>query len=290
MNKILVLGSGGMAGHVICQYFASLDKYEMYNSALHPGIFSDSYILDAGKPEKVEALLDKIKPDIVINCIGLLTQESSDNIEDAIIINSYLPNFLSRAGHKLNFKLIHISTDCVFSGDDGAYDENAVRDGDTIYARTKILGEVINNRDITIRTSIVGPELKNNGTGLLHWFLNQTGEINGFENVFWSGVTTLELAKVIDECIIQNISGLYNLAPEKKISKYDLLCLFKEIWNKKNITINKSSEYKSDKSLCNTRKDFDFKVKDYKNMLQELHAWMQNYSFLYKQYIEIVLI
>ncbi|MCD4743900.1 MAG: hypothetical protein K8R67_15670, partial [Desulfobacteraceae bacterium] len=142
-------------------------------------------------------------------------------------------------------------------------------------------------RDITIRTSIIGPELKTKGAGLLHWFLNQNDEINGFENVLWTGVTTLELAKAIDECIKQNISGLYNLSSENKISKYELLDLFKEVWDKNNIIINRFPDYKSDKSLCNTRVDFDFKVKDYKTMLQELHEWMQNNSILYKQYLEI---
>ena len=103
--------------------------------------------------------------------------------------------------------------------------------------------------------------------------------------MLWTGVTTLELAKAIDECIKQNISGLYNLSSENKISKYELLNLIKEVWNKNNIMINRCSDYKSDKSLCNTRVDFDFKVNDYKKMLQELCEWMQSYSVLYKQYI-----
>ncbi|MCK5101108.1 MAG: sugar nucleotide-binding protein, partial [Desulfobacteraceae bacterium] len=219
MKRILVLGSGGMLGHMIYKYLISLNKYRIFHSALHPGIFDDEHIVDIREPDKVKILLDDIKPDIVINCIGILIKESSENIENAILINSYFPNLLSRIGRKLNYKTIHISTDCVFSGGDGNYTENFFRDGDTLYARTKILGEVINDYDLTIRTSIIGPELGQKGTGLLHWFLNQNGEINGFENVFWTGVTTLELAKAIDEFIKQEISGLYNLSSEKKISK-----------------------------------------------------------------------
>ena len=285
MKRILVLGSGGMAGHMIYQYLVSLNEHKIYHSALHSGVFDDEYIIDIREPDKVKILLDDVKPDIVINCIGLLIKESSENIEDAILINSYFPNLLSRLGRDLDFKMIHISTDCVFSGNDGNYAEDSFRDGNTLYARTKILGEVINDKDLTIRTSIIGPELKRNGTGLLHWFFKQNGEISGFENVFWAGVTTLEFAKAIDECIKQDINGLYNFSSDKKISKYDLLNLFKEVWNKKNIIINRCSDYKSDKSLCSNRVDFDFKVKDYKKMLQELHEWMQNYSAQYKQYI-----
>jgi dTDP-4-dehydrorhamnose reductase len=281
-----VLGSGGMAGHMVYNYLVSLNKYTIHHSALHSVTFDDAHILDVRNSDKVKIFISDIKPDIVINCIGVLIKESSDNIENAILINSYFPNFLSRLGRELNFKMIHISTDCVFSGNNGNYDENSFRDGDTVYARTKIIGEIINNRDITIRTSVVGPEIKQKGTGLLHWFLNQDGEIDGFDNVFWTGVTTLELAKAIDECIKYDITGLYNLVPERKISKYELLNLFKYVWSKQNIIIHRDPDSKSDKSLCNTRVDFDFKVKDYKIMLQELYEWMHNYRVLYKQYID----
>ncbi len=284
MEKVLVLGSGGMVGHMVYKYLEDKSNYEMYHSAMHPGGVEGAYIIDARDSKRVEAFLGDIKPDIVINCIGILLEASSRNIENAILINSYLPNLLSRTGRSLDYRLIHISTDCVFSGSDGNYTEDSFRDGDTPYARTKILGEIINDHDLTIRTSIIGPELKENGTGLLHWFLNQTGDVNGFENVFWTGVTTLELAKAIDELIRQDIRGLYNLASEKKISKYDLLNLFKEIWNKKDIRIKRYLDYKSDKSLCSIRKDFQFKVKEYRVMLEQLHEWMQNNTDLYKQY------
>lgn len=284
MKKVLVLGSGGMAGHVVNKYLISLGKYKVYNSAVRPGIFNNTYIMDVRESNKLKLYLNDLKPDIVINCIGILIEESSRNIEDAILINSYLPNFLSRIGKELSFKLIHISTDCVFSGKSGNYFENSFCDGDTTYARSKALGEIKNDRDLTIRTSIIGPELKKNGTGLLHWFLHQNGEINGFENAFWSGVTTLELAKAIEEFIIQDINGLYNLSPDKKISKYDLLNLFKKVWNKNSVTIKLYSDYKSDKSLCSNRKDFTFKVNDYKKMLQELQEWMQSNKNIYQQY------
>ncbi len=286
MKRILLLGSGGMVGHMVYKYLISLNKYEIIHSALHPGVFGDEHILDIRRSDRVRTFLEDIRADIVINCIGILIKESLENIENAILVNSYFPNFLSRLGNQLNYKTIHISTDCVFSGKDGNYTEDSFCDGNTLYAKTKILGEVINNRDVTIRTSVVGPELKQKGTGLLHWFLHQSGEIDGYENVFWTGITTLELAKAIDGFIEQKITGLYNLSSKKKISKYLLLNLFKEVWNREKVIINRNSEYKSDKSLSNTRIDFDFKVNNYKKMLQQLHLWMNNNSILYKQYIK----
>ncbi len=286
MKRILVLGSGGMAGHMIYKYLLSQNKYNIFHSVLYSTAFDNAYILDARERDEVKIFISDVEPDVIINCIGVLIQESSENIENAILINSYFPNFLSRLGREMRFKLIHISTDCVFSGETGDYDEESFRDGTTVYSKTKILGEIINDKDLTIRTSVVGPEIKKKSIGLLHWFLKQNGEINGFENVFWTGVTTLELAKAIDECIKQNITGLYNLSSGEKISKYELLNLFKEVWNKQDIIINRSSGYKSDKSLRNTRVDLNFKVRDYKRMLQELYEWMHSHKDLYKQYID----
>jgi len=286
MKKILVFGSGGMLGHMVYKYFISLNKYEIFHTGFSSAVFDNTHIIDIRRSDKVKKFLNEIKPDIVINCIGLLIKDSSDNIEDAILVNSYFPNLLSRLGSELNFKLIHISTDCVFSGNRGNYNENSFRDGNTIYARTKILGEVINDKDLNIRTSVIGPELKPNGTGLLHWFLNQQKEVNGFENVFWTGVTTLELAKAINAFIDQDIRGLYNFSSGAKISKFDLLNLIKEVWNKNKIFINRDSDHKSDMTLCNNRVDFDFKINNYRNMLKELYLWMNNNRDLYTQYME----
>jgi len=129
----------------------------------------------------------------------------------AVWFNSYFPQLLASFGKKYNFKLIHISTDCVFSGKEGGYKEDSFKNGIGFYAQSKALGEVVNSKDLTFRTSIVGPELKPDGIGLFHWFMNQAGAISGFTEVFWTGVTTIELAKAINEAIIQELTGLYHL-------------------------------------------------------------------------------
>lgn len=279
MKKILVLGVLGMAGHIMAEYLDALDDYQVYGIARSDGRYVTKKI-DVLDFTGVESYLNEIKPDVVINCIGMLVQQSKNDISTAILINSYLPHFLSELGNRLDYKLIHISTDCVFSGKEGQYKEGAFKDGDDNYARTKALGEVINDKDLTIRTSIIGPELKNNGTGLLDWFFKQSGEIKGYTRAYWSGVTTLELAKATHEMIKQNITGLFQLCPENKISKYDLLGLFAKIWNKE-LTIVPFDNHAVDKSLVCLREDFEYYKLNYDSMLIELKQWIENHPTYY---------
>ena len=282
MKKVVVLGSAGMAGHIMAEYLDNTKEFDVFGIAREPGRYVSEQ-LDVTDFIGLERVLEKIKPDYLVNCIGVLVGKSANDICSAIQINSYLPHFLSRIGKSIGFKLIHVSTDCVFSGKDGHYQENSFRDGDDNYARTKALGEVMNDRDLTIRTSIIGPELKKNGTGLLGWFLMQNGEISGYSKAYWSGVTTLELAKATRELIKQNVVGLYQLCPTEKISKYDLLGIFAQEWGKE-IKVIPSENYEVDKSLVCTRKDFNYVVPGYVQMLKELHTWMDQHADYYLHY------
>ena len=282
MKKLVVLGCAGMAGHIVAEYLSGQEEYQVFGIARSEGRFV-THVVDVTDFTTLEATLTEIKPDHVINCVGVLVSKSSDDICSAIQINSYLPHYLARLGKIHEFKLIHISTDCVFSGKVGGYKEDSFRDGDDNYARTKALGEVINNVDLTIRTSIIGPELKSNGTGLFDWFMKQSGKINGYTEAYWSGVTTYELAKAIHEFIKQGVRGLYQLCPEDKISKYDLLKSFAEIWEHE-VEISPVSTYSVDKSLISTRKDFNYSVPDYQSMLQEQHDWMKVHAEYYTHY------
>ena len=266
-----------MAGHVVTRYLESLKKYNIINVS-RSRLDDKTIIVDVKNKKLVKTILINEKPDIVVNCIGLLIKASEEHPDLAIYLNSYFPYYLEKLGKIYNFKLIHLSTDCVFSGEKGNYSETDFKDGRDFYARTKALGEVINDKDLTFRTSIIGPELKKNGTGLFHWFMTQYGKVYGYTKVFWTGVTTLELAKAIDNAIDQDISSLYQLVPEKKISKYDLLNLIKEVWAKP-IEILKDGRIVNDKSLFNNRKDFDYKISDYRTMLVELFEWMKIWSY-----------
>lgn len=276
MEKILIIGSKGMAGHMIKEYLYQ-KKYDVYGTLREKeekNLGVNEFYLDAFDKEKLEEILKKVKPDFVINCIGILNQFAENNPDIAIYVNGYFPHYLDRLSEKYGYKLIHITTDCVFSGKKGNYIEDDFRDADNYYGRSKAIGEVNNNRTLTFRTSIIGPDINKDGIGLFNWFMKQEGKIMGYSNVFWSGVTTLELAKAIEASFSQNISGIVHLVNNEKISKHDLLKLFSKYMNK-DIEIEKYEDYYSDKSLIRTKEDFSYKVPKYEKMIEELSEWIK---------------
>jgi dTDP-4-dehydrorhamnose reductase len=198
-----------------------------------------------------------------------------------------LPHFLESQTKDTKTKIIHISTDCVFSGDEGNYIENSFKNGKGFYAQSKALGELENAKDLTFRTSIIGPELNTNGIGLFHWFSKQQGTVNGYSNAFWTGVTTIELLNAIKIAICENLTGLYHLVNEEKISKYNLVNILNKVFNKK-LEVQPYDAYRLDKSLINTRKDFKFKVKSYEEMILEMKTWIESNQELYAHYKNII--
>jgi len=283
MKKIIILGSSGMLGHMVYMYLRNLCLYDLIDVSYHSKLTDKSILLDAYNKSEVEELIIRERPDIVINCVGILINVANSNPSNAIYLNSYLPNQLSGILEKIGGKLIQISTDCVFSGKKGSYDEQDVRDADDVYGKSKALGEVVNNRDLTLRTSIIGPELKSNGVGLFHWFMQQSGEINGYTRALWSGVTTLEMAKVIHNAIEKNLVGLAHVTNGEKISKLNLLLLLKEIWNRNDLIINSFDNYSIDKTL-NKSRYLKYEVPSYRKMLEEQLEWMQINKEIYKKF------
>jgi dTDP-4-dehydrorhamnose reductase len=142
MKKILVIGSKGMAGHIIYHYLKENTDFNIIDIARDDEFFKPTHKVDVTRFDKLQEILGKERPDVVINCIGILNKDAEDNPDRAILLNSYLPHFLAKQGDKTGFKLIHISTDCVFSGKKGGYTENAEKDGMGFYAQSKALGEV----------------------------------------------------------------------------------------------------------------------------------------------------
>lgn len=268
-KKILILGSTGMLGHQVVRYFLKFDEYQVVDISFKTKLRDETIILDVRKQDLLEQTIININPDFIVNCIGILIGGANKNPMDAIYINSYFPHQLKDISAKIESKLIHISTDCVFSGKKGQYIEIDDTDGQDIYAKTKILGEVIDNYNLTIRTSLIGKEVKNNGEGLFSWFTKQSGTINGFTKALWSGVTTNELAKNIKWAIENNITGLYHVTNNQSISKYDLLRLFKKYTNK-DIIINKIDGKKVDKSFIDTRKEIDYNILNYDDMIKDM--------------------
>jgi len=245
-------------------------------------------VQDAGDFRSLEEVLKKNSWDAVINCIGILNQFAADNPSAAIRINSELPRFLAAKGEQYGYKLIHMSTDCVFAGNTGPYTEKSIPDGKTPYDVTKAHGEINDEKNLTFRCSIIGPDLNPQGIGLLNWFLQQPGPVKGFSRAIWTGVTTLELAKAMEAALQQNLGGLYHLVNNCVIPKFDLLTLFNEIFRNGAVSIEPVTQPILDKTLICTRNDFDYCVPSYRQMMNELNEWMKVRKILYPHYYEPV--
>lgn len=281
--KVLVLGATGMAGHTISIYFKeaghdvtafSRRRFEYCNNI--NGDITDLVFL-----KKVVSEGDY---DAVINAIGILNNDAEENKYLAVMLNSYLPHYLNNITKNMKSRVIHMSTDCVFSGKTGGYSEISFKDGETFYDRSKALGELDNDKDLTFRNSIIGPDMNKNGIGLFNWFMKQEGQINGFTKAIWTGVTTLTLSKAMEKALEESLTGLYNLVNNEKISKFDLLKLFNKHMKDDAITILSSDKVTVNKSLINNRNDFSFIVPSYEDMVIEMKEWVENHKELYPHY------
>lgn len=285
MEKVLLFGATGMAGHMVYYYLREMGGYDLANVVYRTPLTGDSLIVNVSDRSAVEEAVRQVKPDILINCVGVLVRGSKEHPDNAVLLNAYFPHLLEKLADRYDARLIHISTDCVFSGKKGNYSETDFRDADDVYGRSKALGEIVNGRDLTIRTSIIGPELKADGEGLFHWFMSQHGTVSGFKTAIWGGVTTLELAKAISVAIKEGTTGLVQLSNGTGISKYDLLCLFKYIWGRKDVEIVSVDANGVDKSIAKSAR-FGYEVPGYREMLKDLYAWMQAHKDMYRQYWE----
>jgi len=281
VKKILVIGVKGMAGHVIFKSLTKLGDYEVYGVARNIDSTDRVFNLDVSDTKGLEEIIN-LDFDVIINSIGILNKDAEDNPHKAIWFNSYFPHLLESLTKGSKTKVISISTDCVFSGKKGGYKEADIRDGEGFYSMSKSLGEIINDKDLTIRTSIIGPELNKNGIGLFHWFTQQSGEIKGYTSGIWSGVTTIQLAKTILHILRHEpLSGLIHLTNNVPISKFALLNIFKKIFNRTDISIKAYHGYHTDKSLLSTRKDVNFNIPQYEVMISDMKEWIKENNSLY---------
>ncbi len=259
-TKVLILGGTGMLGHVLFTQLSqnpSLNVFstvrsssEGFSDNLPPKLVSKirPYV-DANDFDTVTRALAAIQPDIVINCIGLVKQlPIAGDPLSAITVNSQMPHRVSLICRAAKARLIHISTDCVFDGRKGNYTEQDLANATDLYGRTKFLGEVSYPHCVTLRTSIIGHELRGKH-GIVEWFLAQKGSIKGYTKAIFSGVTTLEMAKVINDYVIpnQDLNGVYQVSTSP-ISKFDLLKLLASVY-KRDIEIEPYDGYCIDRSL-----------------------------------------
>lgn len=262
MLNVMILGVTGMLGYSL---FANLNDYKNLNiigtarnllgKEKYFNTLKENVILnvDATDIDSIDNVMNSVKPDVVINCIGLIKQhEISKQHVDAIKINALLPHQLADLCNKYNSKLIQFSTDCVFDGKKGLYRESDIPNSTDLYGKSKCLGEVNYGKHLTLRTSIIGHEL-NSSVSLVDWFLSQSTEVNGYSKAIFSGLPTCYIAKLLAEKIIGNdsLKGIYHLSAEP-IDKYTLISLISEIYGK-SIKINKSETLIIDRSLDSTR-------------------------------------
>jgi len=240
--RILILGASGLIGHKLLKILA--DDFEVFgtlhNTKLHYGnhpLFSGQNVIESIPVEEFEMLtgvLKAVNPDVILNCVGITKRkEEICNIANTLEVNSVFPHKLAKWAEIQRKRVIHFSTDCVFNGRVGNYNEDSLTTAEDLYGRTKALGEISCSHTLTIRSSFIGQELFGK-TELLEWFLAKNGKsVLGFTNTFYSGVSTTCMVNVVRNIILNHpdLSGLYQLSTEKPISKHDLLCLAKEAYH-----------------------------------------------------------
>lgn len=281
--KILVFGASGMAGHIITLYFKE-QGYDVMGFTRRPILYCKNILGDASNPADVKAVLESVDFDIVINAIGILNQFAEENKSMAVMLNGYLPHFIADFLKDKNARLIHMSTDCVFAGNTGPYYEDSFPDGKIFYDRSKAIGEINDEKNLTLRNSIVGPDPNENGIGLFNWFMKQKGPIGGYTGAIWTGVTTLTLAKAMETAIKENLTGLYNLVNNESINKFDLLGLFNKYFRNSEVDINPYCTLRLDKSLRHKRTDFSFLVPSYEQQIKEMSDWVNAHKNFYPHY------
>ncbi|SOZ13906.1 dTDP-4-dehydrorhamnose reductase [Cupriavidus taiwanensis] len=260
--KVMVLGVSGMLGNAVFRHMSGLPRYQVTGTARSAsacGHFAPALrdaIVTGVDVENTDSLLGTfaaVKPEVVINCIGLIKQltEANDPLA-ALPVNALLPHRLARLCAATGARVVHVSTDCVFSGAKGMYREEDPSDAKDLYGRSKYLGEVDYPHAITLRTSIIGHEL-NSAHALIGWFLAQQGRIKGFTKAIFSGLPTVELARVISDYVLPRpeLRGLYHVSAEP-IAKYDLLQLVAGVYGKQ-IAIDPDDGVEIDRSLDSTR-------------------------------------
>lgn len=279
--KVLILGGGGMLGHKLCQVFSKqFDTYVTVRKEY--GVYAKYQIFN---PEKlwikvhvcnfdgIMRTFAEVKPDVVVNCIGVIKQvpEAKDPII-SLTINSLFPHRIAELCAMNGARLIHVSTDCVFSGRKGGYTETDIPDAEDLYGRTKLLGEVNRGSCLTIRTSIIGRELEKR-TGLLEWFLGRKEQrVRGYVNAIFSGFTTPALGQIMADLIVnhKDLSGVYHISSDP-ISKYELLMRLRESFGL-DVEIEPFEKYYCDRSLDSSRfrSETGFIPPSWDKMIEEL--------------------
>lgn len=274
-ERVLILGSTGMKGHVIYQTFQERG-YQVYGLASHPHPQFVDYVMDVSNEHEFRFFLRKNEFDIIINAIGILVEESKNDVVSATYLNALLPQIIYESINTEKTLFVHLSTDCVFSGLNGPYSESDIPDGSRPYDITKRLGEKLHHNVLIVRSSVIGPELTSSTKGLFNWYLLSEGDINGYTNVLWNGLTSFEFARELYRVIQEKNLGIIHLYSNQSISKYELLF-------KCNVIFEQSKRVEMSQGPLTTNKSLHSKINrpsklDYETMLIEVRDKIKSNS------------
>lgn len=280
----LILGSSGMAGHTVSLFLKECG-YGVTGFSRHPVSFLENQINgDACNRDVLRNAVEQEAPDVVVNCIGVLNAFAEADPEGALWLNGELPHYLADITNDTKTRVFHLSTDCVFAGNQAPYTEDSTPDGMSVYDRTKACGELRDSKNLTFRQSIVGPDMNASGIGLLNWFMHQSGTSKGWTRAMWTGLTTLELAKAISQSAQEECSGLVNMVPATNISKYSLLTLFNKELRGNAMTLEPDCSVVLDKTLQRTNYVCSFIPSSYEQQVREMAQWIYDHKNLYPHY------
>lgn len=282
--RFLVLGASGMAGHTVAIYLKERGYHVVGFSRRGVPFLEEQVVGDARDEALLAEAIGEGEFDAVVNCVGVLNQYAERDPEGATYLNGELPHVLARICEGTHARVFHMSTDCVFAGNTGPYTEDSVPDGETVYDRTKAAGELNDGRNLTLRCSIVGPDMRPDGIGLLNWFMAQKGPVKGYTGAIWTGLTTLELAKAMECAALEGARGLVNMVPPEPISKYNLLRLFNRELRGGRVEIEPDGAVRLEKTLVRTNYDCSFRPKRYAEQVAEMAEWICAHAGLYPHY------
>lgn len=284
--RILILGGDGMLGHRLLRHLEprhdvrvtlrqSLSAYAVHGLFRHGNAYPGVDVRDL---DHLMGVVTDFEPEAIVNCVGIVKQREEAKARlPSIQINSLLPHRLALMARATRGRLVHLSTDCVFSGRKGGYTEGDTPDAEDLYGRSKLLGEVVEPGCLTLRTSIIGPELSRK-TGLLEWFLSQrNGKVSGYRRAIYSGFTTLEMSRIVEKLLVEHpqASGLYHVSSEP-ISKYELLVKLNAALNL-GAAVEPQDAFVCDRSLDSTRfrEEFSYRPPAWDAMITELAEEMR---------------
>lgn len=269
--KIALFGAGGMLGYVTYQYLKERN-YQVVGITKTKR-YADLICMDITDQVSMEFFLERTPFDVAVNCAALLVGASENRKSDAIKLNAWFPHFLEEFCIQHDRYLIQVSTDGVFSGRSGKYQETSFIDADTFYGKSKYLGEVSGDHALTVRSGFWGVDINVLGQGLFQWFVRQKGPVSGYSRAFFNGISNLEFAKFVELTLLNRWTGIYHLCASDIVSKHRFLSIENDTFEK-DIEIIADEQVCVDRSLVCTRHDVQYQQKTFERMMSELKDWI----------------